>query len=476
MNRLLKNTSLYTIGRVLPKITSFLLLPIYTRHMSSEEYGISAAMAVFGSLLATLYTIGIDRCIFRLYWDYKTEAEQAAFLGTVFLMLCTSAAIFCGMSFALQPILGKLFPSIPFYPYYLYPIITAVLGVVEFVPKASLQIRQQGMIFTVLSLSQFFATTAFIVYFVVFLQQGAEGMLRGQLLSKLILAPLFIIMTVRAIRFVPEWKTIKSVLVFSVPLVPNLLSVWAFISADRFFIERYCSLSDLGIYSLSDRIASIVLVFATAFTVAYSPIFHQTATDFKHQDARNLLRSKNNFYIMICCAIAFGIAFFSREAVTGLLDARYHSSIYLVPLLTYAYLIFVLTRVTTLAFHQNKKTMALSIISIFGLLLNFILNWIFVPIWGIYGASVTTVISNLAVLLMQHYIGMEFNLIIYPWKRLMAFSILGGIAVFSFQVLDLSVAASSVLKAVVCLLGMIYCFAFSPQLRQLLLGRRAVAG
>jgi O-antigen/teichoic acid export membrane protein len=475
MNRLLKNTSLYTLGRVLPKITSFLLLPIYTRHMSSEEYGISAAMAVFGSLLATLYTIGIDRCIFRLYWDYKTEAEQAAFLGNVFLMLCASAAIFCGMSFALQPLLAKLFPSIPFYPYYLYPMITAVLGVVEFVPKASLQIRQQGLIFTALSLSQFFATTAFIVYFVVSLQQGAEGMLLGQLLSRLILVPLFIIMTLRAIRFEPKWKTIKSILIFSVPLVPNLLSAWAIISVNRFFIERYCSLSDLGIYSLSDRIASIVLVFATAFTVAYSPIFHQTATDFSHRDALSLLSRKNHIYIMICCAIAFGIALFSREAVMGLLDIRYHSSMYLVPLLTYAYLIFVLTRVTTLAFHQKKKTMALSIISIFGLLLNLVLNWIFVPIWGVYGAAVTTVISNLAVLLIQYYIGMEFNLIIYPWKRLMAFSILGAIAIFSFQVLDLSVGASSVLKVIACLLGLIYWFVSSPQLRQSLLGRRAVA-
>ena len=83
---MLKNTSIYAIGNIFPRIISFFLLPIFTRYLSPEEYGILNSMNLLGVVLSIFFTMAIERSVFRLYFDYKNE-ERKDFLGTIFISL-----------------------------------------------------------------------------------------------------------------------------------------------------------------------------------------------------------------------------------------------------------------------------------------------------------------------------------------------------------------------------------------------------
>ncbi|GAB4284877.1 MAG: hypothetical protein Kow0068_10060 [Marinilabiliales bacterium] len=76
MIKFLKNTSLYTIGNIIPQIANFFLLPLYTNYLSPADYGIVQSMQVLSAILIVFFTLAIDRAVYRLYFDFKTENEK----------------------------------------------------------------------------------------------------------------------------------------------------------------------------------------------------------------------------------------------------------------------------------------------------------------------------------------------------------------------------------------------------------------
>ena len=71
--KLAKNTLLYSLGTLLPQVAAFLLLPIYLKFLSPSDYGILNSVQVISSILVIIYTLSIDKAIYRLYFDFKTE-------------------------------------------------------------------------------------------------------------------------------------------------------------------------------------------------------------------------------------------------------------------------------------------------------------------------------------------------------------------------------------------------------------------
>ena len=69
MTKLVKNSIVYTIGLILPQAVGFLLLPIITRYLTPEDYGIVSSVGVLGTILAIFLTLAVDTSIYRLYYD-----------------------------------------------------------------------------------------------------------------------------------------------------------------------------------------------------------------------------------------------------------------------------------------------------------------------------------------------------------------------------------------------------------------------
>jgi len=97
MNKLVKNTAVYSIGQILPQAVGFILLPIYTHFITPADYGIVSSMAVLQTILAIFFTLCLERSIVRLYWDYKTENDKKDFFGTITISIAvfSSIGLFC---------------------------------------------------------------------------------------------------------------------------------------------------------------------------------------------------------------------------------------------------------------------------------------------------------------------------------------------------------------------------------------------
>ena len=150
-----------------------MLIPIYTRVLTPSDYGIINSMDVLSSILFIIFTLGINRSVPRLFFDFKTHTSQRTFIGSINIFLFASASIMLFVTFIFKDQISLIFSSIDFFPYFALAIITSYLSVFSQVPMALLRITEKVKSFIGISFGQFLIGTIFTLVLVVFLKRGA---------------------------------------------------------------------------------------------------------------------------------------------------------------------------------------------------------------------------------------------------------------------------------------------------------------
>ena len=418
MNTFLKNISIYSIGRILPPFLSFLLLPIYTSNTTILDYGIISSMQILNIFIALTFTLALDLALFRIYHDYKIEKDKRDLLGTIFIFFLLISFFFSLIYFLFQNNLILIFKSIEFSPYYIITIGYTFLNIFSIIPLIYLQINHKSKSYVILSLSSTVLSICFILYFLVFKQQGAVGYLKGEFFSKLILLPVFLYSTIKIINFKFSFPKLINTLKFSLPMIPGLLSAWILNLSDRIFIERYFSLNEVAIYSVSYKIATIVLILSGAFAMAYNPYFYEKAASPNQICAKKELSYINNIYVIVSFYFSVGIILFANNIFDIFFNEAYFSGYAIVPLIVLGCFFNLITGLLNLMFNQEKKSLQLMYFTFIGAILNIILNFIFIPKFGMQGAAISTFICFLLILLivykyakLYYFIEFDFKLI-----------------------------------------------------------------
>ncbi len=426
MNKLLKNTSLYTIGNIIPQIAGFFLLPLYTAYLSPSDYGIVQSMQVLGAILTVFFTLAVDRAVYRLYFDFKKEENEKTYISTIVISLVVISVFILALLFILRNFISQIYASISFYPYYFYIIISTFLSVYSIIPKIYYQINEQADRFISLSLLQFVANTSFVVWFVVIIKAGAAGWLKGMMLGNLLTLPVFIWVSIRIINFKFNFSYLKDSLKYSLPMMPSLLSAWILNLSDRIFIERYFSLKEVGIYSLGYKIAGLVLIISTAFNLAYNPVFFKLANSEDQINAKKTLSKYNLTYIIILITVIFSITLFSKEVILLFFKPAYFEAYKIVILISVAYLINQVAGLFNLSIYQRKKTVVIMFIVLGSAGINIVLNFLLIPIYGIYGAAYATILSFLIFAVVKYFFAQKYYPVKVNWELI--FIILGSLA------------------------------------------------
>lgn len=438
------------MGNILPQAAGFLLLPIYTRYLTPADYGVVSSMQALASILAVLFTLAIDRSIYRLFFDFKTDKEKKDYLGTISISLVTISALILSLLFAFSETISLMYKSIAFYPYYLYSIITTYLTVFSIIPKIYFQINEKAGKFVLISIVQFLTSTGFVFWFVVGEKSGAIGLLKGQLFGIIFVLPLYLYVTYRIINFTFKVQILKNSLMFSLPMVPGLLSAWVLNISNRVFIERYFDLHDVGIYSIGNKIAGLVLIITGAFRLAYSPLFYRLANSINQVEAKRKLYLYNNTYIVILFAITLTISVFSKEAMLLLLDQKYFEAYKLVSLISIAYLISQASSLFNLMIYQEKKVVSLMWIGLAGAGVNIIFNFFLISEMGAYGAAYSSILSFTLIFMLSLWQAKKCYFVQLNWRLLLPlFSLLILIIVF-FRLVDINIYINLLIKVAVC--------------------------
>jgi len=425
-SNILKNSFFYSLASALQGMVSFFLLPLYTRFLSPEDYAILALVASFTGILAAVVSLQIHSGIPRFVIKFLKDKERArAYFTGVFILLAAILFISCLLLEVFGAgIIRVIFSSkdnIAYSPFFRIAAWTLLPALLVSAGLSLVQTLEWGGKFFLLTIAQVTVNILAGVLLVVFLKQGAAGVLWAQLISSL-----FALVTV--VWLIRDWfgrsflripvKDIKDSIKYSLPIIPHMLSIYIYMYSDRLILQRYVSLADIGIYSIATTLASILLIIVNSVNNAYCPYFFKIAETDRQKAGEELKRFIGVWWAGIM-VIFMGYLLFSSYLVRFMTRPSFYPAIPFIPILAGAFIFRGLYCFCANNLFYMEKTKFIPVITVAAALASIALNLIFIPKFGIMAASWNTVLSYFVTFVLAHYFSARYFPVKYPWRDML---------------------------------------------------------
>lgn len=419
MSKAVNNAFYYTIGALVRAFASFLLLPLFANILGSAQYGVLSLLQTFSSVLAILMTFGIERSLYRLYYDYKEEESRNRFLSTLFWSINATSMLIIALSIAcagwLSSILGGVDAFTVIIPVIIYTFLQALINYSQII----MQVVQEGKSFLVISLLLLIAYNVVSLLFLFLYDKTYQSMVYGNLVANVLVMPFAYYRIRTRIRPQFDFQILKSTLHYSFPLLLMAIFAWALNMSDRLFLAYFSTLESLGLYSMGSKIVSIMVLLDGAIFQAYCPFFFNIANTEAEATAKVKLKSSNDAITLVVGVIAFGIVLLSNLFFYTILKPEYRGSLIYVYILVLGSVLAQQTGLMNPMIYQNKKTREISIVTITCACISVGLNRLLIPLYGPVMAACTNLIASgcmfgmtLILARKNYYIPVNFQLVI----------------------------------------------------------------
>jgi len=397
---LIKHSKNYVIANFVTVGLAFLTMPIFTRLMSPDDYGIMSVFTSFEGIIAVIYGLGIKGAISRYYYEDKNDFFNYL-SSNIWLIFIISIGL-TGIALALRNYLHA-FLNIPLGMIYI------ALGIA--IPQAIFQLYQGYLQASkksekVASLNIFGALISTGLAILIMIQMSEERYYAkaiGQSVSAFVMFLLTFWFLRKQLHFRIKKEHLSYSIVFGLPVILHLLSQNILNTFDQIIINQLVGQHETGIYSVAYKISMVQSIVSMAILQAWTPMFYDKLNKEKYNDI-NALAKKYAFIVML---VAVFLIFFAKEIIVILVDKNYYEALGIIPIIIISYFFFFLyTMYVNYAFYE-KKTKSIAAITIIAGSLNILLNYLLIPKYGYISAAWTTLISYIALFIL-HYVNVKW--------------------------------------------------------------------
>jgi len=271
---LAEQSVIYGLGGFLTRASGLILIPVYVRYAGTSAYGVVELMLSAIILGSIVLRLGVATTMSRFtLGEGKGKVDWAPVIHTIFTFVMSTATI--------GVLIGALFRH-QIADLLQVPVDIVLAGLLGLwismnydVLARIYRIERRAKTWVQFSLLNVALTISLTLFLVVVLHEGAMGMLVGNFGGTLIVYLILVALrheTIGIRRF--QTTTLKELLVFSLPLMPANIALWALNLADRVQVQRLAGHTELGAYSVAARVAVPVLVVMGAFQNAWAPFAH----------------------------------------------------------------------------------------------------------------------------------------------------------------------------------------------------------
>jgi O-antigen/teichoic acid export membrane protein len=333
-NNWIREGFIYGISGVLSRFTGIFLIPIYTRYLTTAEYGL---LDLSTSIFAILYIIFETQMISgytRSYFESKDKDNRNSLAGTVLIYYMLSNIVLWILALSTQRLLAQYLPE--FQIELLLPILVRILPTqVVQLALMLLRLEHQPRAYLIISVGQIWLSIILGITAVTYLDAGVVGILWSLAISQFIFVIPSLIVIYRTTGISLNLSYIREVFSYSAPIVPANLGSWIRSYASRLFIVSALSLSILGVYSIATKVAAIFLLFSLAFRLTWTPY---SVEQFTIPDSENKFSKALNLYLYASFLVLVLIAASSPLFVRILATESYWGAIPFVTILSSAHL------------------------------------------------------------------------------------------------------------------------------------------
>ncbi|MFP5263015.1 MAG: lipopolysaccharide biosynthesis protein [Blastocatellia bacterium] len=442
IKKTVKHTLIFGVGSVVKSAFGVLLIPVYTRYLKASEFGVLSLLTITLTLVTIVLTFGLNHAFFRHYYETEDSAHRRRIVGStlIFLLassslltalLClvapqVSAAIFSGdggrAEFASRADLLRLVFLISFFE------------TITVVPDSILRANFKSVRYSALSITAFAFQLFLISYLVIAVDKSVNSVLVGRLAGVVFEAVLVFIMVRRELSLSFSARELRGMLAFGAPLIFGQISFTLFMMIDRFFLERYASPRELGVYAISNTLVSVITVLAT---VPFSQVWTVMRFSVMNEEGAEEYYSRVLTYILfVSMFLALGVAAVVGDGLLRFARQDYWGAAQIIPLLALAAVLDSASRVLNIGTTLNKRTIFAPIVIIVALAINVALNFLLIPRYGSLGATVSTLISYAAFCALRYWASNLFFKVRYEWARVSTIGAVGAALVAAFYMID----------------------------------------
>ncbi|MBL4755119.1 MAG: oligosaccharide flippase family protein [Flavobacteriales bacterium] len=430
---LVKDVVIYGVAGGLSKSLMILLLPIYTRFFTPEEYGIVDLVTTVLMFLTIMSMLQMEAAIGRYFYEAKDEKENQRNLSTAFwtIMACSIVLIVLLYIIA-KPLSALLFDSDQYSALFL--VIAAILplsNVYGFL-TAVMRYVKKPMLYGLFSLIQISLTLGTSILYVVYMKMGIIGVFYGQLTGFGAAALVMLLYSFRSkiIGLYWEQAVIIRYLKFSLPLLPGMVGSWANNYVNRFVMLSYLTLAEIGLYTVAFRIASIFRLLEDAVKMAWGPFIYESLQKENH---RELFKTVFNYAVMLVFSLVILLTLFADEIFSIFATSAYDNAIDVMVILFLSLGLNALVQIVLIGPVITKKTHYNSILQLASLIVNVTSLFILVPEYGLIGVPLSFLGSTLTLFLLAWINTEKLYYIGYP-KLLFILAFLGAAAAVTMSV------------------------------------------
>lgn len=395
---LIKDSIIYGGSDVTTKVFAFIAFPLIAAALSPAIFGLLELITTVAAMIGLFVGCGLNNAVQRFYWDSSTPIDERPVLVSSGLLL----QVFIGLSALIAgafviPALAEWISTAGYQVSWIGLGAGLLLAVVTQWSQYILDVTRLHFApwkYFFLAVTSKALSVSLAVIAVVYLAWGIDGYLGVQALAILLVLPLAMLMIRRDLtpKLSKKWR--NELVAYGYPFIFVGIAYWLFGSIDRWMLASMVTIEEVGIYSVAFRFASIALLISTAFGLAWSPYAIKVKTDYPEQ--------YREFYVLVLLIllavmlVACGsIALFSREILNLIMPEEYQGAAVPLSILVIGVIFQSTQQVTAVGISLEKKTYLFARLTWFTATVNFGLNYILIPEFGIDGAAWATTISYL---------------------------------------------------------------------------------
>lgn len=421
----------FMVCSFMQKGISSITTPIFTRLLSTEEYGQYSVFNSWLGIVTVFVSLNLASGVYMqglVKYEDRRKEYASSLQGLTMLLVAAWTIIYL----AFHDFWNRLFelPTVQMLAMLLMIWMSSAFGFWASSQRVVFSYRKLVLVTVLVSI----AKPALGIFLVLHSEDKVTARILGLAAVEFVgYSGLMISQTIKGKRLcVPEFW--GHALMFNIPLIPHYLSTTVLNSADRIMIEKMVSADTAGIYSLAYSISQLMTLFTTGITQTLEPWRYAKQKAGRQEDIAALTYPT----LILVAGLNLALIAFAPEAVRIFAPPEYYDAIWVIPPVAMSvYFMFTYGFFASFEFYF-EKTGYVAVATMAGAVLNIILNYIFIGIFGYYAAGYTTLVCYI-VYAACHYLGMrkicKDNLNgkkVYSLKKLLAIS--GGFMVLGFAI------------------------------------------
>ena len=393
---LAKNTIIIFAGKVSTQLISFLLLPLYTSYLVTEEYGFVDLITTYVTLIVPIITLELEMSVFRYLVDARKDKEETKkVFSNNFLILLVSLLIF-----AIGYLIVTCFWKFDYRFLILFDIIICTFS------GNFLQIARgvgRTLDYAISCIITGVSTILLNILLIVVFRLGAFGMITAIAVANG-LGALYLFIRLKMWQYVDfkkkDKKLIKEMYHYSIPLVPNGISWWIVNASDRTIITAILGTAANGIYAVSNKFPTILSSLLGIFNLSWS---ESAALYINSPDRDEFFSDISNTVTKLFTCLGVGMIACMPFVFPILVNSSYDEAYYYIPILVLGAVFNVIICLYSAVYIAKKMTKQVATTSILGAVINIVINIGLVHFIGLYAAALSTAISYFVMMVYRHY-------------------------------------------------------------------------